>query len=144
MKTDKFKDTYQRWRDAALQLQAAEGWSDKETAEALGLTLEEYEGDNAAWSATALRVLSNELNISCEYMLGRTERKRPRNVADEIEKSLDDATAKLQLLTELFDAEADINLCHEGLQYVVDGIGHDLGNIYEALKHIDRSKLAQY
>lgn len=52
----------------------------------------------------------------------------------EVIANVDSAMSKLQLLTELFDAEADISLCHEGLQYVVDGIAHDLGDIYEGLE----------
>lgn len=52
---------------------------------------------------------------------------------EEIIANIDGAMQKLQLLTALFDGETDINLCHDGLMYVVDGIAHDLGNIYEGL-----------
>ena len=52
----------------------------------------------------------------------------------QIMKNVDAAMAKLQLLTELFGTDANLSMCNEGLQYIVDGIAHDLGNVYEILE----------
>ena len=55
--------------------------------------------------------------------------------SEQIIKNVDAAMSKLQLLTNVFESEdMDTNMCHEVLGYVVDGIAHDLGNIYEGLE----------
>ncbi len=53
--------------------------------------------------------------------------------SEQITKNVDAAMSKLQLLTSLFESDTDTNLCHEGIMYVVDGIAHDLGNIYDEI-----------
>lgn len=127
-----------------MELQTANGWSDEETAEALGITLEKYRGDNVTWSATALRVLSDECHVSCEYLLGRTDRKRPFNVMDEIDERVSDAMAKVLLLQNMFEVQMDIEGCSKAITFLLDGMARDLCGINEVLERVDGSKLIQY
>lgn len=62
---------------------------------------------------------------------------------DQITKHVDAAMAKLQLLTELFGTDANLSMCNEGLQYIVDGIAHDLGSIYEIIDGDPRNETAE-
>lgn len=57
---------------------------------------------------------------------------------EEIEKHVDAAMGKVQLLTELFGADINTSLCTDAIKYIVDGIGHDLSCIYEALDDAKR------
>ena len=55
----------------------------------------------------------------------------------EVIANVDNAMAKLQLLTSLFNGETDTNICHAGILYVINGIASDLGSIYEGLEATD-------
>lgn len=61
----------------------------------------------------------------------------------QITKHVDAAMAKLQLLTELFGTDANLSMCNEGLQYIVDGMAHDLGSIYEIIDGDPRDETAE-
>ena len=117
-----------------MSFQSANGLTDEETAEALGLTPEEFGGDNVEWSGTALRVLSDECHVSCEYLLGRTDKKSPFNVMDEIDERVSDALSKVLLLQNMFEAKMDIEGCDKAITFLLDGMACDLCGIYEVLE----------
>lgn len=56
---------------------------------------------------------------------------------------IDAAMSKLQLLTSIFEADADVSMCNDGILYVINGIGHDLGAIYEIETIEDKPAFSQ-